>query len=121
MRRKAEFLGLGAFDSEVQERLVKGLLDSQVSRAGYVSDLLEQLIRPRAIAFQIVTDDLNVDGRRQPEVQNLSDDIRRQKGEHHTRELLRQAQSKFLHISIGGMMLGRQSHQNVRVRGADWS
>ncbi len=75
----------------MQVRLVERLLNPQVSRAGHVSNFLQQLARPGPVAFQVVADHLDVDGSGQSEVQNLRDHVGRQKSEHYPGKLLGQS------------------------------
>src|SRR5579863_7385612 len=62
VRREAEFLSLCAVDTEVHVRLIERLLNSKIRCTRHVLDLLQQLACPRPVAFQVVPDDLNVDG-----------------------------------------------------------
>ena len=61
-------------------------MDAQVHRAGHASELAQKIRREGVIGFDVRTGHLNVDGRRQTEVQNLADDVGREKVEGDARE-----------------------------------
>ena len=58
---------------------------------GICASLVAQLGRELPVAVQVAADDLHVDRRRQPEVQDLRDDVGRDEREQHARESLRPA------------------------------
>src|SRR6476469_8416012 len=70
-------LGLGAIKIDEQLGLVGRLLDAQVGGAGNVADLLHKLVGEATIRGLITAYDLNVDGRRQSEIENLAYQVRR--------------------------------------------
>jgi hypothetical protein len=57
---------------------VEGLLDAGVGGAGNVFHVVEQLLGVDAVVLQIGSDDLDVDGRGEAEVEDLGDDVDRQ-------------------------------------------
>ena len=85
--RETQFFRFRAFDPEAQIGLIKGLLNPQVNRSGDISHFCQQCIGVRSVAFQIVSDNLNVDGRRQSKIQNLSDHVSGQKVKGARREI----------------------------------
>ena len=70
-----------------EPRLVERLLDVQVGRSRYVLDLLHQLLGEVMVRHFIVADDLNIDGRRQAEVQDLRRHVDRQRIERNSGKL----------------------------------
>src|ERR1700722_11330826 len=106
MCREAELLRLCPFDGHVQIRLIEGLLHAEIYDAGDRTDLSENLVRPHAISLKIVADHLNVDGSRQPEVENLRDHVGGQKGEGHSGEFFRQRKAKLFYVVVSWVMLG---------------
>ncbi len=64
MGTETQFFSLRAFDSETKIRLIKGLLNPQINRPGNVSHFREQCIRVATVAFEVLADDLNIDGGR---------------------------------------------------------
>src|SRR5258708_4424185 len=63
-----------------------------------------------------MSDDLNIDGRRQSKVENLRHHVGRQEREGHTRKLFRQCQAKLVNVVVRRMVLRGQGHKNVRIR-----
>jgi diketogulonate reductase-like aldo/keto reductase len=55
--------------------LIERLLHAEVNSAGHRADLFQNLVCPHAVAFEIVTYHLNIDRRRQSEVQNPRDHV----------------------------------------------
>src|ERR1035438_1462565 len=113
--REASLLRLRAIDGDVKPRIIEGLLDAQVRETRHVPELGQNLVRHLAVLFEIGTFYLNVDGRRQSEVQNLRDHIRRQEIEGRFRELCGQSGSQCGNVVRRRMMFLLQSDQNVRV------
>jgi hypothetical protein len=70
---------------------IECLLNPQVGCAWHMSDILEQLARPCAVAFKVVPDYLNVNGSRKTKVQNLRNYVGRQKREGHSGKIMRKA------------------------------
>ena len=57
-------------------RVIEVLLDARVGDAGHLANLVQYLVGDLPIALDVGSFDLNIDRRRQAEVQNLRDDIR---------------------------------------------
>jgi hypothetical protein len=55
--------------------LIERLLYAWIRDARDAPNLLEQYVRIPVIALQVVTHDLNVDGRRETEIENLTHDV----------------------------------------------
>ena len=87
---QANFAGERSIDVHVDLRIVEHLLDAQIGDAGNRADALEQVRGIGVVGLLIATNDLNVDRRRQAEVQDLRDDIGRQERKGRPRKLLRQ-------------------------------
>src|SRR6266571_5135379 len=73
------------------------------------------------VSLQIMSHNLNVDGSRQPKIQNLADHVSGQESERNTRELPRECQAQLVNVVVGGTVISGQSHQNVGVRCANRS
>ncbi len=76
---QADFPGERAVDGDVDLRVVKHLLDAQVRDARHGADALQELGGIGVVGLAVVADDLQVDRGRQTEVQDLRDDVGRQK------------------------------------------
>ena len=74
----ANLLRASAIDIDVQLRHVERLLDAQVGRSRHILDLLHQLLGQIAVLSHCVADHLDIDWRRQAEVQDLAHHVRRQ-------------------------------------------
>ncbi len=114
-----DLLGPGAVHIHGQIGLVERLLDARIGRAGNIADLVEHAFGEGAVAIQIRADNLDVDGRREAEVQNLRDNVHRQHIKRDAGILLGQHAAQALHISRGGVVIRAQLHLDVRVGGAD--
>ena len=99
--REAHLAGEGAIDVDVDLRVVEHLLDAQVRDAGHRADALQELGGVGVVGLLIVADHLQVDRRRQAEIQDLRDDVGRQEREGGARELLRQDGAQLLDVAVG--------------------
>ena len=117
--RQADGLGAGAVHIHRHVGIVEGLLDARVGRAGNIADLIEHALGQGAVAIEIRADDLNIDGRREAEVENLRDDVHRQHVERDAGILAGQHAAQLLDIGRGGMVILGQLHLDVGVRRAD--
>ena len=95
-------------------------MNAKIHRAGYGAKLSEKAGGESVIGDQVWAGDLNIDGRRQAEVQNLADDVGGQEVERHAGKLARQLAAQLVDIEIRGPVAGLERHQNVGVHGADW-
>ena len=116
MRSETELFRFSTFNPHPQIGLIEGLLNSQIGCPGNVPHLRQQRVCILAVSLQIVSDDLNIDRGRQAKVENLRDHVGGQERERDTRKLLRECQAKLVNVVVGGMMLGRQSYQDVSIR-----
>ena len=98
-------------------RLVEGLLDAQVDEAGNLPELRSAAgSRTARLPRDVGADDLDVDGRGQPEVQDLADDVGRQEVERDAGELASADAGAARGRSPSvGLMLLRQRDQDVGV------
>ncbi len=100
MRGESKLLGLRSLDSHMEIGLIERLLHAEVNGARYRADLFEDLVCPDTVAFEIVTDHLNVDRSGQSEVQNLRDHVRGQERKCHAGEVFRQRQAELLDVVV---------------------
>ena len=84
-----------------------------------MAKLPQQLVRELAIPVQIRSLDLDIDGRRRAEVQNLRDHVGGKKGEGRSRKLRSQSGAQGARGLGNRPMLFLQRHENIRVAGAD--
>ncbi len=119
-RIHAHLRDAGALDVQMQRRQVEQLLHVHVSGAGNAPQPVGNLLRDLVVGRHVGADELNVDGRRQAEVQDLGDDVGRLEEELHARELPRQLLAQLADVVRRRMMvLLIQAHQNFCVAGAD--
>ena len=71
------------------------------------------------VGLLVVADDLQVDRRRQAEIEDLRNDVGRQERERRAGELLRQYGSQFLDILVGGGVIRLEADQGIAVLRAD--
>ena len=69
----------------------------------------------RAVALEIVADDLNVNGSRQSEVQDLADDVGGQKCKSHPRKFLGSLSRRSCTYFVGRTVFGGKADQNVGI------
>src|SRR5258708_11366566 len=74
-RREPALCGLGAVYLDVKSRVIEILLNARIGQAWHMAKLPQQLVGELAIPVQVRSLDLDIDGRRRPEVQNLRDHI----------------------------------------------
>src|ERR1700746_2180175 len=98
--------------------LVEWLLDSRVCNARNVLNSFKQRIRICLIASQIIAGYLNIDRSRQPEIKNLGDHVGRQERKRHAGKLFRQTDAKVVNVLSRLVMVDRERHKNIGVRGA---
>ncbi len=106
----------GAFDPHAEVGFIEGLLNPQIGRSGDISHLREQCVCIEPVSLQVVSDDLNVDRCGQAKIEDLADHVGRQESKAHTRELLRECQTKLMNVVVRGVVIDRQRHKNVRIR-----
>src|ERR1700722_1650952 len=76
----------------------------RICRTGNLRNQSAEIACQLEVCFPVGTGDLNVDGSRQSEVENLVDDVRRLEEERRPRELLGKNVSHFLHVFPGVTM-----------------
>ena len=79
-------LRLGAVDVDLEIGVVEILLDARVDDARHRAHLLQDLVGDVAVVVDVGAVDLDVDRRRQAEVQDLGDHVGRQRIERDARE-----------------------------------
>ncbi len=78
---EADQLCLGPIDIDIELRIVPGLMDMQIDRTRNAAQLLQQDIGECPVGLNVEADNLHIDGGGKTEIQNLTDHVRRQKGE----------------------------------------
>ena len=94
--------GADAIDFDVEHGLIECLLHAQIRDAGYMAQLGEQDLRVARVLIALESDDLHVNRCRQPEVQDLADDVGRQECVGRLRIQSRQAFAQQLDVVIRG-------------------
>ena len=117
--RQADGLGAGAVHVHRHIGIVEGLLDARVGCAGNIADLIEHALGEGAVAVEVGADDLNIDGRREAEVENLGDDVHRQRVKSDAGILACQHVAQTLDIGRGGVVIFGELHLDVGVGRAD--
>ena len=84
---ESDLLHFRAVRLHLQARQIEHLLDMHVHRAGNVAKLIGDFVGDVVIRLLVPADDLDVNGRGQPEVQDLADDVGRLKKEGDAREM----------------------------------
>ena len=87
---QAELLGEHAVDVDLQLRVGRRLLDARVGDAGNARDLFDQSLGVVAVLILVWAEHLNIDRRRQAEVEDLRNDVGGQEGERCAGETARQ-------------------------------
>src|SRR5262249_14256310 len=85
-----------------EDGLLHYLVHMHVGGAGNTRDPGRQLLRYLVVRFSIATDYLQVNRRRQPEIQDLARDIGRLKEEDHIRESAMKALAEHYFVVAGG-------------------
>ena len=71
---------------KLQLRLIRRLLHAHIHRAGNLADFVRQVCGDLAVSCLIAPGDLNIERRRQAEIQRLADDVRGQEIKGRARE-----------------------------------
>src|SRR6185437_6756235 len=114
-------LRLRPVDIDEKLRLIERLLNAQSGGAGNHLDLLQELLREVAIRLDVPAENLNIDRRREAEVQNLTDQVGGKKVEQRSRKFRGQLAPQFRDVFVEGMVFLGQRNQDVAVRRADSS
>src|SRR6202011_3990417 len=93
--------------------------DACVDDAGDLADFAKDLVGDLPVAVDICAIDLDIDRRRQPEIQDLRHHVGGQEGEGDGRELAGQIRAQPPHIVGGGMMVLFEGNHDVRVACTD--
>jgi len=104
----------------VQFGLVEGLLDAQVHRAGDKFQAVQQIVGEDSIGRKIASEDLNINGSGQAEIENLADDIRGQEIKGDAGKILGEFDAQIVDVIGGGMMILGKFGEDVGIAGADW-
>ncbi len=96
--RVAALDGLGAIDVDLNSRQIEELVNAQIHRAGNAAKLAEKIGGESVVGVQVRTGDLNIDGRRQTEVQNLADDVGGQEVERYAGKFARQLAAQLVDV-----------------------
>jgi hypothetical protein len=110
-------LRAAAVDLDVELRIVEILLDAHVGNARHVADLRLQFLRERVVGCDVKSADLDINGRRGAEIQNLADDVGGQESEADAGIRLRQRCPQLTHIVRGRAMVFFQRDENVGIGG----
>src|SRR5690242_9112514 len=104
----------------VQRRFVESLLNVNVGGAGNVSNFVGQFLRDGVVTGLVGSQELDVDGSRRPEIENLRDDVGGLKEKLDAGEAVRQGLAKFFDVVAGGpAALGLELNEDFGVAGAD--
>src|SRR5712692_3985053 len=101
-RLHANGLGAGPVDFHIERRIIKGLLNVDIYRAGNVTELAGEFFPDKIISALIHAGDFHVDGRGSAEIQNLRHDVRRLKKELHAGKTLRKLFAQFVDVRASG-------------------
>src|SRR6516162_1325033 len=91
----------------------KGCWNAQVGGSRDIAEFLKQLAGPNTVAFDIVSDHLDVNGCRQSKVQDLCHHVGREEGEHYPWEFLCQLQPQISYVIFRRVMRRCQRDQDV--------
>src|SRR6202166_2281768 len=111
--------GLGAVHGHIELRVIERLLYARIGDARHAPDFLQHTSRDFAIALNIGSLDLNIDGSGQTKVQNLSDDVRGQEVKGRAGIFAGQRLSQALHIVCRSVVIFVEGHQNIGVARSD--
>jgi hypothetical protein len=103
----------------VQFGLVKGLLNTKIYRAGDEFQAVQQVVRKHPIGLKIASEDLDVNGSGQAEIENLADDIRGQEIKGDAGEILGEFDAQFVNVLGGGMMILGKFGEDIGVARTD--
>jgi len=102
---------------QAPKRGIERLLDAQIGDPGHLLQLVEQIDRELAVGVDVPSDDLDVDRRGQPEIQDLTDDVGRQKVEHRAWKALGQPLAQWPNVVLGRTMVRLERHDDVGICG----
>src|ERR1700688_3315043 len=111
--------GLGAVHSHIELRIIKRLLYARIGDARHTFDFLQHPSRDFAIALNIGSLDLNIDGSGQTKVQHLSNDVRGQEVKGRAGIFAGQRLSQALNIICCSVVIFVEGHQNIGVARSD--
>ena len=118
---ESDLAGLGAVHVEMQFRIVEWLLDAEIDRSRNEFQLVHQIFGEVAIALQIASHYLHVEGSGQAEIQDLRHDVDGQFVKLDARKIGGQARAELVYVFFGRMVLRRQLDLDVRIGGPDRS
>jgi hypothetical protein len=91
----ANLIGTLPVHRDEQTRRVERLLDPQVHRARHPAHPVQESLGHRAVARQVVADDLHVERRRESEIEDLADHVDGQEVEGDAREFAAQLRAEL--------------------------
>ncbi len=94
--RKAYLRRPGSVNVNLKPGQVERFLNAQVNRAGDVFEFTHQPLGESPIGAQVLAHHLDIDGRREAEIQNLADHVRGQDVKRHARDIPRANLSRSL-------------------------
>src|SRR5580692_3061457 len=110
---------LGTIHGHIELRVIKRLLYARIGNTRNLLDLMQHAGCDLAIALDIGSLDLDINGCRQTKVQDLRNDVRGQEVERGARVFPGQRISQALNILCSGVMIFLEGHQNIGVARSD--
>src|ERR1700733_7399025 len=112
---KSALCSFGAIDRDVEFWIVGLLLDAQVCNSADVTQLSQHLVGNAAVVGNVGSVDLNVDRRRQTEVQRLGHDVSRREIKRHSGKFAREPLAQGPHVAGSRVVLFVQRHEHICV------
>src|SRR5262249_13285896 len=100
---------------QLQRGVVHELLDMNIHRSRHMAQTVCDLLSDEIVLGVVRAAELNINGRRQAKVQNLTDNIGRLEEEFHSWKLTRQGFTKLVNVLVGWTMAARQVHQHFGI------
>src|SRR6185369_12179495 len=116
---QTELLGTNTIDIEVKRRIIIQLLHMDIDCTGNVTHAVGDLLSYGVVAGIVGTGELDIDGSRSSEVENLGNDVSRLEEELDARKLSRQFATKLADVLFGRLVLFVESHEDLGIGGAD--
>src|SRR6185369_4170260 len=116
---QTELLGTNTIDIEVKRRIIIQLLHMDVDCTGNVTHAVGDLLSYGVVAGIVGTGELDVDGSRSSEVENLGDDISRLEEELDAGKLSPQVATEVADVRFGRLVLLVESYEDRGIGCAD--
>ena len=110
---------LGAVDGDFEDGRVVRLFQAEVDEAWNLAESLHHLRGDRAVADVVCTFDLDVDGRGEAKVEDLSDDVGGKEIESDAGEFAGEAFAQRANVVGCGRVVFLERDENIRVGGAE--